>query len=593
MIEKFQFVVKNYSTLILLILVFWGVGQTLLKIIEITSGDDWIDFVVACASGLGIFIFLLQILGVSGQLQRANLNIWIFIGLLLAGIQAILMWRIKIAQKKSVPEVYMVNRFTWVGWIVIILALGPTFIAPLIPPNEWDELMYHLPHASQWAKTGKITINEWLRYPWFPYNFNLLYAAALILRGDILAHLLHASAGWLISLIIYRIGIRYSGRGTATIATLIWIILVKNLFSNAYIELGVALFITTASVACLFWIENPSRRGWLVITSFMLGLAVGSKYQALTFLPFFFVVVIFRDRRPSSMILACTAFLLPCIYWYARNALLTGDPFSPLGAKLFGFHDWNIQDYEWQMMEIKRVTNWPKAPLWPLLLIAFLKPWRQGRALHSASLFGIYSVLVWYFTSHYDRYLVPAMPVLALLSAWTLTELGDRLITLMTKFMPWCTAIHQRQGLTVLGSIAVAIALIFSVSSGRSVLSRIALTSEQRDIFLRQNIVAYDLLVQLRQQPNLKIYQFGLEGIIYYAPNPIWGEIFGPWRYSDLNGLSIPELSSYLRKQGFDTLLIRNEALTHFLQQDDFNQYFEHIISGNGAQAYRILLQNK
>lgn len=589
MIEKFQFIIKNYATLILLMSVFWGIGQTIIKIIGSASGDRWIDFAIACASGLGIFIVLLQILALSGQLQRAYLNIVIFVSLLLACVQIIAIWKNKSTSKNITPKLHMKNMFSWVGFVLIVLALVPTFISPLIPPNDWDELMYHLPHASQWAQTGKLTVNEWLRYPWFPYNFNLLYAAALILRGDILTHLLHAAAGWLIALMIYRIGIRYSSRVTATIATLMWLILVKDLFANAYVELGIALFITTASVACLFWLENSSRRGWLVITAFMLGLAAGSKYQALTFLPLFFIVVIFRDRRASSIALACAAFLLPCLYWYARNAIVTGDPFSPLGAKLFGFYDWNLQDYEWQIMEIKRVTNWPKAPLWPLLLIVFLKPWRQGQALRSASLFSFYALLVWYFTSHYDRYLVPAMPVLALLSAWTLTELWVRMRTTMIKLVPWFTVTHRRYGLAALSSIVLVLTLMFSLSNGRKVVSRVALTNQQRLDFLQKNIVAYDLLVHLRQLPNLKIYQLGLEGVIYYAPNPIWGEIFGPWRYSDLSGLSASALSSYLRKQGFNTLLIRNEALTPYLQQSDFSKYFQHLSPGNGAQAYRII----
>lgn len=589
MLEKTQFVIKNYATLFLLMLVFWGMGQTIIKFIGSVSGDKWIDMAMACTFGLGIFILFLQILAVNGHLQRANLNIWIFAGLLFACFHIALAWKTKLVKNKTSSDVYEINTSSWFGFCLIALALVPTFISPFIPPNDWDELMYHLPHANQWAETGRLTVNEWLRYPWFPYNFNLLYAAALILRGDILTHLLHASAGWIVALMVYRIGIRYSSRGVATIATLMWLILVKDLFSNAYVELGVTLFITTASVACLFWIENPARRGWLLITAFMLGLAAGSKYQALTFVPFFCAVVIFRDRRISSMALAATVFLLPCLYWYARNALVTGDPFNPLGAKLFGFYDWNLQDYEWQVMEIKRVTNWPKEPLWPLLLIGFFKPWRQSRALRSAFFFGFYAMFVWYFTSHYDRYLVPAMPVLALLSAWTLAKSGVHVNINIKKLIPWFIPIYQRYSLIALGGLVFVLALIFSVSAVRKVVPRVALTDQQRGEFLRQNIVAYDLLMQLRQQTNLKIYQFGLEGVIYYGPSPMWGEIFGPWRYSDLSGLSVSALSSNLRMQGFNTLLIRNEALAPFLQQEEFNKYFQHLFLGNGAQAYRII----
>ncbi len=589
MTEYFQFIYKNYSSLILLALVFWGLGQTTLKCITSLSEDKWLDLPMACAIGIGIFITVLQFLAISGNLYRAEINIFIFAGLALTVAQAMAVWKNRALQKKNAPALPVKNKYLWASWGLIAVALAPTFIAPLSPPREWDELMYHLPHANQWALHGKLTVNEWLRYPWFPYNYNLLYAAALILRGDILTHLLHAFSGWLIALMVYRLGIRYSSRMTATIATLIWLALAKDFFSNAYIELGVALFITTACITCILWLENPAQRGWLVITAFMLGLAAGSKYQALTFLPLFGLAIILRERRPGSIALACIAFLIPCLYWYARNALMTGDPFNPLGGKLFGFHDWSAQDYEWQMLDIKRVANWPKAPLWPLLLVPFLKPWRQGHALRSASYFGLYTLSVWYFTSHYDRYLVPAMPILALLSAWALTESASRLNHLFTRRVSWYTSSRQRQSLTAIGAVAALLILVFSVNSGRKFAAQIASTPEQRIEFLRQNIVAYDLLVQLRMEPGLKIYQWGLEDAIYYAPNPIWGEVFGPWRYADLNGLSVPDLSTYLRKQGFNTLLIRDNALAPLLQQSDFSRYFQPLSSGNGAQAYRLL----
>ncbi len=589
MIESIKFVVKNYAALFLLILVFWGFGIALLKCICIESKDKWIDFVVACVIGIGIFILILQILAIGGWLRRSGLNVISFVGLLLAGAQLISIYRNKLVGSLYPSINNKADKSYWIGLGLIFFAFVPTLIAPLSPPRDWDELMYHLPHANQWAQTGRLTVNEWLRYPWFPYNFNLLYSVALILRGDVLAHLIHALAGWLVALLIYRLAVRYSSRVTAIIATLIWLGLTNAFFSNAYVELGLALFITTACVACLFWLEDPSKRGWLIVTAFMLGLAAGSKYQALIFLPLFFVVLIFRDRRASSIALASVIFLMPCIYWYARNASMTGDPFNPLGAKIFGFYDWNLQDYEWQLLDIKRVANWPKAPLWPLLLVPFLKPWRQNKAWRNASIFSFYILFVWYFTSHYDRYLVPAMPVLALLSAWVITESGLRLSYFMMRRLPWYTFVRNRNAWVLVVCIASFFIILSSVVNINKYSSRVASNQEQRDEFLRRHVVAYDLLMQLRQDSSLKIYQWGLEDAIYYAPNPIWGEVFGPWRYADLNGLSVSAISLRLREQGFNTLLIRDNVLIHLTQQSDFSQYFQILSLGNGAQAYRII----
>ena len=41
---------------------------------------------------------------------------------------------------------------------------------------------------ARWRRTGSLGIDEWLRYPWFPYNFNLLFAGALLVGDDVLPH---------------------------------------------------------------------------------------------------------------------------------------------------------------------------------------------------------------------------------------------------------------------------------------------------------------------------------------------------------------------------------------------------------------------
>ena len=77
--------------------------------------------------------------------------------------------------------------------MALALVALPALMAPLAPPAAFDELMYHLPYARQVAQSGSLGIHEWLRYPWFPYNYNLLYAGALLVGDDVLTHFLGAS----------------------------------------------------------------------------------------------------------------------------------------------------------------------------------------------------------------------------------------------------------------------------------------------------------------------------------------------------------------------------------------------------------------
>lgn len=76
-------------------------------------------------------------------------------------------------------------------------------LRPLETPTGWDELMYHLPYAEYWARSGKIEVNVWLRYPLFAYNLDLLYAASMLIGNDIIPHFIHALCGVLSIILAY------------------------------------------------------------------------------------------------------------------------------------------------------------------------------------------------------------------------------------------------------------------------------------------------------------------------------------------------------------------------------------------------------
>jgi len=591
MTDELHFAARNYITLAGLLLACWGLGQTLFtRLLRVRSDDPWLNWALACASGIGVFIVALQGLAVSGHLRRGPLNVLLASGLLLALLQLWRQWHLRHINDPHPRWQPQGPRWLNLACAALILVmLIPTAVAPLSPPFEWDEMMYHLPHARQWALTGHLSVNEWLRYPWFPYNYDLLYAAGLILRGDVFTHFLHSLAGWLTALMVYRLGLRHAGSLTACLATAIWLGLNLNFFANAYVDMGMALFVTGAAAACLLWLQDSRKPGWLLVSAFMLGLAVGAKYQGLFFLPLFFVVLLCRDRRPGTMVLAAMALLLPCLYWYTRNAVYTGDPFDPLGGKLFGFYDWNAADYQFQLADLKHAANWPKPPFWPLLLAPFLRPWRAGMAWTCALVFSVYALLSWYLSSHYDRYLVPSMPVLGLLSAWTMVELLRRFGLSVARRWPALRSSLQ-SGLPMAGLLlGGGLALVYAKHEWHNYAWRVSPTQEQRDRFLEPQIVAYELLKKLHTLPDLKIYQWGMEDVIYYAPNPIWGEIFGPWRYSDLDPLSAPELASHLRRQGFNTLLVRDTTLARLTKLPDFEKHFILLSPGKGAKAFTIV----
>jgi 4-amino-4-deoxy-L-arabinose transferase-like glycosyltransferase len=592
LIQKIEYILIHYLTLSAFLFACWGFGYLLLRsYMDKTQENGLLEHALIATLGIGVVICILQWLAIAGELRSLWIIVLICTGILMSLIQ------LRNLRHPSVREILSkwksLSFQEQCGYFAILLFLMPTFFAPLRPPFDWDECMYHLPHAQQWALSGKLSVNEWLRYPWFPFNYELLFAAALILEDDVLTHLLHAMAGWLTALIIYQFGKRYINHVVACIATIIWLQLSRGQFSNASIDMGVTLFIFSACVTFYFWLENPNKRHWLGMAAFCMGVAIGSKYQALSYLPLFVIALFIRQRKLSTFLIALFWLLIPCTYWYVRNGVATGDPFNPVGGKIFGFTDWNLDDYTLQFKDLKRHAGWPSVALWSTPLTIFINKLRDSLFARTALIISSYAFIVWLLTSHYPRYLMPVYPILALLagSAWQwIIFKSVKEVTIFHKAQLFLSQNTQRQFIAW-SILLVAISVPMVLMSYKS-WNFIASTQIERDLVLSKKLSGYQVLKYLRNNPMGKTYQFGFEDAIYYGPNQIWGEFFGPWRYRDFSYLKSDELASKLRGLGFSNIVIHTKRLPQIDSQPDFNCYFSNVYQVDAVKLYRILKKN-
>ena len=91
--------------------------------------------------------------------------------------------------------------------------------------------------------------------------------------------------------------------------------------------------------------------------------------------------------------LALLCFLLPCGYWYVRNAVMTGDPFNPIGASLFGFTNWTAADYKEQFYDVRVHAALPNPLIWPVLLAPFCALRKRSAAVRAALVFCAWSLV--------------------------------------------------------------------------------------------------------------------------------------------------------------------------------------------------------
>lgn len=554
---------------------------------------------MAVALGMGMFICAFQALAIAGLFRPGATVALIFAGVAMAALQ-FLPWRRELEGLGVDAHVVPWTRFEKIAMAALALVALPALVEPLAPPAAFDEVMYHLPYARQVALDGSLGIYDWLRYPWFPYNYNLLYAAALQLGDDVLPHLVSALAGGLSTVIVYRLGIQHADRLTACIGAAIWIGLGD--YCSAMIDMGTTLFLLMACVALWWWKEShPLRSGtrWAALAAFCLGLAVGSKYQALVFLPLVALFVAWHERKPSTWLLAVLWFLMPCAYWYGRNAIVTGDPFNPLGGPVFGFTGWTPTDHALQVADVRAHARMPNKLLWAAVLAPLSVAWKRSAAVRTAGWFCVYAAVVWVATSRYPRYLMTAFPLLAVMAAlgwqvlfgWIATGMKRAVAMKGDQGQPVSAARHGSDGPGTW--VAVVSLTVLAIVSGQHVLrnaAKISPTPVAREAFLRQHVRGYAAMDYVRRNANGRVYHVSLSQATYYGSNPIWGDdALGPWRASRFAGLKPAEMALELDRHGFDFVVISSESVALLVARPDFDTYFHLLYEEDGSRVYRIL----
>ncbi|MFH0134067.1 ArnT family glycosyltransferase [Variovorax sp. VaC1] len=603
-----MFAAAHYAALAIFVISCWGAGRAVLaRLAPPPRRDAWLEGAVAVALGVGLFICVFQALAIFGAFKVEATIALVAAGVVAAALQ-LPAW---LREQRALRAHAAVAPWTWfdrVAMVALALVALPALVAPLAPPAAFDELMYHLPYAREVAQNGSLGIHAWLRYPWFPYNYNLLYAAALQVGDDVLPHFLNGLAGALSVVMVLRLGTLHASRLTGLVGAAIWLGLGD--YSNALIDMGVALFVLTACVSLWWWRESePVHSGarWLALAAFFLGLAAGSKYQALVFLPLVALFVVWHERRPKVWALALLCFVIPCLYWYARNAVMTGDPFIPIGARVFGFTEWVPEDYVRQVDDVRAHAAMPNPLIWLVVLAPFSVFWKRSAAVRAAGWFCLYSVIVWAVTSRYPRYLMASFPLLAMTAAvgWQVffgwIAAGVRRVfgakrtpateanTAFTGAMSRNTA---RSGARVGDWVAVLLLAVLAAVAVRQTAAKVAMISpdpEAREAFLRKNVPGYAVMDYMRRNATGRVYQIALSEAIYYGPNPIWGDTLGPWRYADFLLLPPADMARKLAQQGFAAIVMSPEMVPIFTTRPGFDTHFNLLLDKDGSRAYSIL----
>ncbi len=603
------FALGHYAILGALTLLSYGVGRLLTRGCDYASTWEEISFSVPV--GLGLLAYLTFTLGVIGCLYRG-------VACAAIAILSVLCTPVWLELGTRFAR-WLRNahvKWTWLfGILILAVILLPILLLPLYPPTAFDATMYHLAEAKQYTSEHRMGFNPYIRFNAFPQVNEMLFTLMLLLFDDIAAQQVQFLMMGLLAATLYSWALRWWDRTVGLWAVALWLSnpLILWLGSVAYVEIGLAVFVTLGAYALFNWLDTD-KRSWLVASAVCWGFAAGSKYLALfpLLLAGLFVLYVgLKQRRYNSIAVFCLVIALLSAPWYVRSFHYTGNPVFPYLASTFGYGHWSVADVaslHWEQSTFgtgKTLGSFLSLP-WNLSLraekfhggtpppspICFLSlpfllffAFRDARVRHLFFLALAY-ILFWFLSVQVLRYLVPVIPLLCLASAAVLHQI----LWPFGRVRQWVW--HP--------VFALFLSALLLYPGWRYAVAHLKhygpppATSAERDSYLAQHLPAYGALAYLnaRKGRDPVVYGLNTENLAYFADGQLIGDWFGPARFARIQEQlrSGRALYKELRTLGATFFLVGwHERHIELPQDEFFISHFRLVYAGPYVRLFELV----
>jgi len=543
--------------------------------------------------------------------------------------------------------------FVTILCIAILLLLLIEIILNLTPPIARDALIHHLAIPKLWLKNGGFYEIKWADFSYFPMNVDLLYLIPLYFNKDFLANFIHMGFGIGTALLIYQ----YLNNKINRIAGLLGILvflstpIVVRMSTVAYVDLGLTFFTTASILAFIRYRDGEFKEfKWLFLSSVAMGLALGTKYNALIawiFLSLAIVFVYSRDTGEQWKAIRCgLIFFLLSLFlfspWLIKNLILTGNPLYPLFKGIFNINsaihggtvsisgDTSIGFFKmremlfgenlWETLLIPlriffqgqdNSVRYFDGVLNPVLII--LSPFAfMNKSFYHDKLFfisfTIFFILTVFFLEQKAfsmeqivRYILPVIPLLSILTVMGLVNTWNWAMNISIPLRNVLTAFL----LTIF--IVIMSKNIFYIKNYYQNISPISYISgiESKDEFITRHISSYPAIkyINTNTLDNARIRLVFLAGRGYYLDR-IYSE-GASYGIGDVSGLAAnaqedSSFQAYLHSLGCTHMLVRTDLYLKYLHDnyppETVNRLFqqmskvtEMIYNANGYAVYRLM----
>lgn len=519
---------------------------------------------------------------------------------------------------------------TFLLGVTIVMFFCSEFILNLTPPISRDALVHHLAIPKLWLRHGGFYETPWANYSYYPMNINLLYLVCLYFKNDIAPKFIHFAFGMGTGWLIYHYLKQIIDRNWALLGTVIFFTtpIVVWLATSAYVDLGMTFFTTASILTFVRWRDSEYRQfKWFFISSLCMGIAIGSKYNALIALFILSMILMLSHVRDTHRqldalkygILFFTIAALIASPWYLKNYLLTENPFYPLFSSFFkSLHHKPVQEviHDQAIEKIGRIGFFKMREVmygdtfWETLLIP-IRMFFQGednsyqyfqgvlnpilivfspfillnkRYKRDKFLFASFSVLfifmAFFLTEKQVRYILPVLPFLAIIAVMGIKDLDDRLKQRSHfTFLRFQGNFGYVARIVLFAGVAVLLTFNFIYLKNRFNIIKpfpYVLRQETREDFLRRNLLHYPVVeyINMNLPENAKIFSMFLGRRGYYLERSYKNESsFGENTLRRMVKSSESEESflKYLRSLSVTHIFMRNDLVDNYLK-NNFSQ---------------------
>ena len=378
------------------------------------------------------------------------------------------------------------NRFATWYFIVLAVPLAVAIVlGGMLPPVEFDVREYHLQAPKEFLERGCVEFLPHNVYGNMPLGVEMHALAAMCLARDwwwgaLVGKAISAAFAPLTALGLFAAGRRLISSTAGALAALVYLSIpwVAQVATLGLVEAGTGCYLLATLLAASRLsareksVVEPHRAGWTLLTGFLAGGAMATKYPAAVFvvLPVGAWVAwrAWRSQsnrktphhattaaaKTSSALLGKSAIAPPmhrardaafalALYaiavaaggglWLAKNWALAGNPVFPLAYDWFDGSTRTAElNAQWQQAHrppnfepadlwrrlagFVLTSEWLSPLVWPLAVLGAMLGWRDGRVKLWLGYVALFFALWWLLTHRIDRFWVPVLPIVALLA---------------------------------------------------------------------------------------------------------------------------------------------------------------------------------